>query len=35
MENFAQVVKWHTRSLEVAVPKGMEVQLLSWAPEEI
>ncbi len=27
----ADVVKWHTRSLEVAVPQGVEVRLLSSA----
>lgn len=30
----ARVVKWYTRSLEVAVPQGVEVQLLSRAPKE-
>ncbi len=28
----AQVVKWYTRTLEVRMPKGVEVQVLSWAP---
>jgi hypothetical protein len=32
--NHAEVVKWYTRSLEVAVPKGVEVQVLSSAPEK-
>jgi hypothetical protein len=27
----AQVVKWYTRTLEVRMPKGVEVQVLSWA----
>ena len=30
------VVKWQTRSLEVAVPeKGVEVQLLSFVPDAL
>ena len=28
----AQVVKWYTRTLEVRMPQGVEVQVLSWAP---
>ena len=28
----ARVVKWHTRMLEVHVPQGVEVRLLSRAP---
>ena len=28
----AQVVKWYTRTLEVRMPKGVEVQVLLAAP---
>ena len=31
----ARVVKWYTRTLEVRMPQGVEVQLLSRAPIEI
>ena len=27
----AQVVEWYTRSVQNAVPQGLEVQVLSWA----
>ncbi len=33
LEMLARVVKWHTRYLEVVVPQGVEVRLLSRAPK--